>query len=239
MRFSRLLLSLLFQLRRLHDPQVQVWVMAGLSVLLLLMGHLRAWSGSGEGKNDATASASRLLLAGARVTWTEEFGPAQQGSRRPVLCLQAPAAGGARPLPGPPAVRLDLRSPMEEAAARPWQFLDRSLRQQLAAAPRASLPLQIRLVWSGDTRGNAALVSRQQAAPQAPAGFVIGNGSRSGDGQIEALRPSLSMAEGLVEITLIGTGSALTPRQSAALGELLHQLEAISGHLLLPDSAAI
>ena len=208
---------------RLRDPQLQVWLMAGFSLLLLLIAQVRAWNPSGEGKNEPAASASRLLLAGAQVSWTEAFGPAPQPSRRPVLQLPArPTAPlaltrQAAPVPDP-------RPAMEAAAARPWQFLDRPLRQRLAQLGPAAAPLHIHLTWSGDSRGNAALILHRQAT----AAFVIGNGSRSGDGDI-AFAPNPA-AGSAVAITLIGDGRAATPRQMAALGELLHHLESRSGY---------
>lgn len=210
---------------RLRDPQMQVWLMAGFSLLLLLIGHLRAWNPSGEGKNNAAASASRLLLAGAQVTWTEAFGPSHQPSRRPVLLLHSRPS---RPLspPRPAAQVPDPRPAMAAAAAKPWQFLDRPLRQQMAQVGPAAGPLHIRLAYSGDARGHAALIPRRPAT----AAFVIGNGSRSSDGRIEFVPdPALGSA---VEITLIGTGRTPTPRQLAALGELLHHLESHSGYPL-------
>ncbi|MES2467792.1 MAG: hypothetical protein V4675_10865 [Verrucomicrobiota bacterium] len=134
---------------------------------------------------------------------------------------------------------MDLRPAMQEAASRPLQFLDRPLRLQLATTARTSTPWRIQLVWSGDARGNAALVDLQRSITAQPeaSGFVIGNGSRSGDGQIEYVASTLTEACGVLNITLIGQGGAPTPRQMAALGELLLQLEALSGHLILPEQA--
>ena len=71
------------------------------------------------------------------------------------------------------------------------------------------------------------------------AGFVIGNGSRSKDGEIETLLPQFSFEGGHVEIILIGSGTNPTPRQTSALGELLHHLEAISGHILMADPPSL
>ncbi len=214
--------------RGLRDPQVQVWLMAGLSLLLLLIGHIRAWSPSGEGKNEAAAS--RLLLAGAQVSWTEAFGPSLRPSRRPLLVLQSHLSPSLAP-PRHPAEVPDPRPAMEAASAQPWQFLDRSLRGRIAQAGPAAESLHIRLAYSGDARGHAALVPRRSAA----AAFVIGNGSRSGDGRVEfAPGPAHGTA---VDVTLIGSGRAPTPRQMAALGELLLHLESRSGHpIQLTDS---
>ena len=229
-----------FLLQRLNDPQVQVWLMTGLAMVLLLIGHNRAWSPVGEGKNAINPTASRLLLAGATVSWNDEFAPSQRSTRRPNLILHSPpsrqrqmanrGSGSSK--------TLEVRSSMEAAASRPWQFLSRPLRQQLAQAPPAKKPLQATLQWSGDHRGNAALLAihatRHHASSAAT--FVIGNGSRSKDGEIEPLRPQFSFAGGRVDIILIGSGSGPTARQTSALGELLHQLEALTGHLLIADS---
>ena len=238
MRLLRSVHSLITLCHRLRDPQVQVWVMAGFSVLLVIIGHLRAWSLGSEGKNTAGVSPSRLLVAGARVNWTEEFGSYPRETQRPQLVLSGPTAGMAAVPAKKSPPRLDLRPAMQEAASRPWQFLDRPLRQQLAATAKSSGSPRIHLAWSGDARGNAALIALQQSLRERPepAGFVIGNGSRSGDGRIEYL-PSHGTAVESLNITLIGQSGPPTPNQMAALGELLHQLEALSGHLLLPETA--
>ncbi len=239
MRILRSVNSLISLCRRFRDPQVQVWAMAGFSVLLVIIGHLRAWSPGSEGKNASGGSATRLLLAGARVSWTEDFGSHARETWRPQLVLGGPASG----IPAAPAKKtfsgMDLRPAMQEAASRPLQFLDRPLRLQLATTARTSTPWRIQLVWSGDARGNAALVDLQRSITAQPeaSGFVIGNGSRSGDGQIEYVASTLTEACGVLNITLIGQGGAPTPRQMAALGELLLQLEALSGHLILPEQA--
>lgn len=241
MRYQRLAHTMIFAFRRLRDPQVQVWVMAGFAVLLVLIGHLRAWSPSGEGKNSSTASPSRLLLAGARVSWTEEFGPAQRPSHRPVLVLSGPVSKASASAPARlrnlPAPSLDVRAAMQEAAGKSWQFLGLALRQQLGAAAKPATALKIRLSWSGDQRGNAALIaSRKFPADSPAAAFVIGNGSRSGDGRIELISAHCSFADGVVDIILVGQGTGPTPRQSGALGELLNHLEALSGFAVVPQS---
>lgn len=220
-------------LQRFRDPQLQVWVMAGFSVLLVLIGHLHAWNASGEGKNEAVTSASKLLLAGARVEWTEEFAAAPRSAKRPALSLAALPLPEPAPKARPAAPTIpDVRPAMEAAAGRPWQALDRSLRNQLSHASLPASPLTIRLGWSGESRGNAALVARHAAASGATreAGFVIGNGSRSRDGQIEWLPREKTLGSGIVEITLIGPSGQSTTSQWAALGELLAHLEALSGH---------
>lgn len=230
--------SALFQ--RLQDPRVQVWLMAGFAGLLVLIGHVRAWSPAGQGKNQSDASVSRLLLAGARVSWADSFGPAQRGeSQRPALLLQAPVARPAATVLTKSQPRpLQVRPAMEEAASRSWEFLKRPLRQQLITAAPHARPLQVRLCWSGDARGNADQVARHHMVTghRPAAAFVIGNGSRSPDGYIEASSSGLNLDAGRVEITLIGRGGEPTAHQMAALGELLHHLEAITGHLLLPES---
>lgn len=233
MRFPHSVPSILLHLQRLRDPQVQVWVMVGCSVLLVLIGHLHAWNASGEGKNEAGTSASKLLLAGARVEWTEEFAAALCSAKRPALSLAAtPFPETARKArPATPTIP-DVRPAMEAAAGRPWQALDRSLRTQLSHASLPASPLTIRLGWSGESRGNAALVARQAAASGTirDGGFVIGNGSRSWDGQIEWLPREKTLGSGIVEITLIGPAGQSTASQWAALAELLAHLEALSGH---------
>lgn len=228
-------------IQRLRDPLVQVWFMAGISVLLVLIGHLRAIQATCEGKNETNTSPSRLLIAGANVTWTEEFGPAHRETRRPVLALNAPAPAAHRLVAHTAAsAPMDVRPVMQEAASRPLKFLARPLRQALTSAPKASAALKVQLTFSGATRGNAALISLQSqpaSAATAAARFVIGNGSRSGDGTIAWISPPRSLESGLVEIILVGKPGAPTPAQTAALGELLNLLEAISGHSLQPDDA--
>ena len=239
MRILRSVNSLISLCRRFRDPQVQVWAMAGFSVLLVIIGHLRAWSPGSEGKNASGGSATRLLLAGARVSWTEDFGSHARETWRPQLVLGGPSSG----IPAAPAKKtfsgMDLRPAMQEAAARPLQFLDRPLRQQLASTARTATPWRIQLAWSGDARGNAALVDLQRSIKAQPeaSGFVIGNGSRSGDGQIESLAATRAAAGDVLNITLIGHGGSPTQNQMGALGELLQQLEALSGHLILQEQA--
>ena len=242
MRYLPPALQLISSLQRLRDPQVQVWIMAGIAVLLVLIGHHRAWNASSEGKNDARPSASRLLLAGARVQWSEDFATVlHRRDTRPVLMLSA------NPLPlqkkrESASPVLAVRPAMEAAASQPWQAIDRTLRYQLSQAGLPASPLKIRLAWSGDSRGNAALMARRQPAAASPAGLVIGNGSRSGNGEIEWLSPSYSLSSGVVDITLIGPPGRTTSVQLAALAELLVHLEALSGHRLeslsnAPDGA--
>jgi hypothetical protein len=234
MRLLRPAFSFFSTLQRLRDPQVQVWVMVGCSLLLVLIGHLHAWNASGEGKNEARTSASRLLLAGARVEWSEEFAAAPRPKNRPVLNLVSTPFPVSKARTAVAAIP-DVRPAMELASGQPWQALDRSLRSQLAVAGIPAAPLTIRLRWSGESRGNAALVARHAAASGAPddAGFVIGNGSRSRDGEIEWLFRNTTLGADAVEITLIGSHGQSTPRQWAALAELLVHLEALSGHRAL------
>jgi hypothetical protein len=227
-------------LQHLKDPQLQVWLMSGLALVLLIIGHIRAWSPVGEGKIGPAPTASRLLLAGASVSWNDEFAPGQRPSRRPVLILHNTVATqqvNVNPAPG----LFEVRSLMEQAAGRPWRYLSRPLRQQLARAPSPNGPLRATLRWSGDHRGNAPLIALQDSHrhPNAKTSFVIGNGSRSKDGEIEMLFPRVAFAGGQVEIILIGSGTNPTPRQTSALGELLNHLEAMSGHLLMADTPAL
>ena len=217
-------------LDRLRDPLVQVWVMAGFSVLLVLIGHLRAWNATGEGKNNYRESASRLLLAGARIEWSDKFGSAHRPKQRPTMNL------GYSSLPGKSTIAafpgLDLRCAMQLAASQPWQAVDRPVRQSLSQAKLPARALRVRLNWTGDVRGNAALVARRLPSESiaAAATFVIGNGSRSGDGQIECLTSGTSFAGGLVDVTLIAAAGRISPRQLAAVAELLVHLEALSGY---------
>jgi len=240
MRLQHTTVRLFHFLQHLRDPLVQVWFMAGISVLLVLIGHLRAIQSTGEGKNETNTSPSRLLIAGATVTWTEDFGPAHRETRRPVLALNAPAPAADRLAAHTAASKpMDVRPVMQEAASRPLKFLDRPLRQALTSAPKASAALKVHLTFSGATRGNAALISLQSrpASAVAAARFVIGNGSRSGDGTISLISPPHSLESGLVEIILVGKPGAPTPAQTAAPGALPNLLEAISGHSLQPDGA--
>lgn len=239
-RFHFHLDSLILQLR---DPKVQVWLMAGSALLLLVIGHVRAWSGPGEGKNQAHRPAARLLVAGARLDWTESFGPDRKESRRPTLSLnvESPPAPTVHRRPQSTLALGEVRPAMEAAATRPWKHLKRPMRRQLATAGSGPQPLRIQLEWSGGDRGNSAqLEGSWQPSPldrdRPSAHFVIGNGSRSGDGEIDCLSSSLSLKDGRVVITLIGRGGMPTPDQQEALGELLHHLEALSGHPLLPES---
>ena len=58
-----------------------------------------------------------------------------------------------------------------------------------------------------------------------------------GTGRLNLWPPPPAETGDILNITLIGQGGAPTQRQMAALGELLHQLEALSGHLILPEVA--
>ncbi len=225
--------------QRLRDPLLQVWLMAGMSVLLVIIGHLRAIHAIGEGKNASNPSPLRILVAGVAVSWSDEDAPTHREKRRPVLVLKTPAPATravARFQPAPP---LNLAPLMQDAAARPLAFITRPLRESLTAAATAPAPLTVQINWSGANRGNAALISLQSPPSSAPAArFVIGNGSRSRDGQITWITPGPNLTSGLVQITLIGQSRQPTPAQSAALGELLNLLEALSGHPIQSGSGA-
>ncbi len=235
MRLFRPVFPLIFPAVRLREPLVQVWIMAGFSVLLVLIGHLRAWNADGEGKINPNTSASHLLLAGATMAWSDEFGSPQRPTPRPVLRLDSatalPALGPALTAPS-----LDLRPALATAAAAPSKSVTRPVRAHLTQAALPSQPLQIRVAWNGDLRGNAALIAARQPAASDPSTltFVIGNGSRSGDGEIQCLPAGSAPASGLINIILIGPNGRTSPRQLAALAELLVYLEATSGHPIAP-----
>ena len=240
--FSQSILPFLSRLR-IADPLVQVWGLAGISCVLLIMGQLRSWNASGEGKNETRPSEVRLLLGGARVAWATDF--AAMGSRevrRPVLVLvgepfvQPAGLVKLRPV-------LDLRPAMAASAGQLGGALPRAFREQLAQRGVPGVPLTIRLRWSGDARGNAALVERQQVSrPQSPtrrawARLVIGNGSRSADGGIAWLAAAGRAESHVVEVTLVGAEGRATRSQLETLAELMVQLEAFSGHRVSGDPA--
>ena len=239
MRFPSPPAAPLTLLQRLRDPLLQVWLMAGMSVLLLIIGHLRTIHAAGEGKNTSNPTPLRLLAAGVAVSWSDEEAPTQRETRRPLLVLNTPAPAQHTQAQALPKAPLDLAPLMQDAATRPLAYVNRPLRESLTAAAAVPAPLTVQINWSGSSRGNAALICLQTPLSSEPAAhFVIGNGSRSRDGQITWITPGPSLASGFVQITLIGQSHQPTPAQTAALGELLNVLEALSGHPLLPPAAA-
>lgn len=214
---------------RLREPLVQVWLMTGMALILVIMGHVHAVRQSGDWKNLDTPSALRLLSAGPRVQWTDDFAPAGTVRPRPAIDLGEPSSSAGSSLSPDTAAAPDWRVEMASAASRPWTHLAKAQRQAMDQAARPASGQNLRLIWTGDPRGNAALHSLQcQRLGQAdPSTFVIGNGSRSQDGGIEITGPLES--PGPLVITLIGTPRSFTADQKAALGELLNYLEARFG----------
>ena len=123
------------RLGHLRDPQVQVWWLAGLALMLLGMGHLRAESGLGEGKIQGGSAVGRLLLAGASVEWSENFGSQQPSAQRPALCLKRRVkAAGLGSSKAVALMGLKVRPAMMVASSRPWMAVTRELREKLASA---------------------------------------------------------------------------------------------------------
>lgn len=125
----------------------------------------------------------------------------------------------------------------EVASAPEWRFLSEPLRRQIAESMRPGPgACTLRLSWSGEPAGNARVLrwhqSRVQRGRAAAPDFVIGNGTRSGDGAVESLLRTTPAAAAEtrreVRICLIGDGQ-LTSSQRQSLGELIVWLEARSG----------
>lgn len=218
---------------RLREPLVQVWLMTGMALILVIMGHVHAVRQSGDRKNPDTLSAVRLLTAGASFQWSDNFAPAAAASARPAFSLaDAAKSPTGQNLSSPslsPGASLDWRAEMTAAASRPWNFLSKAHRQFIGTTERSADGLPVSLVWSGGHSGNAALNQLEcRRLGKAEAGtFVIGNGTRSKDGSLETAGGL--PVEGSVVITLIGTPDTATEKQKASLGELLNYLEARFG----------
>ncbi|MES2708746.1 MAG: hypothetical protein V4726_19275 [Verrucomicrobiota bacterium] len=214
---------------RLREPLVQVWLMAGMALILVIMGHVRVVRQSGDWKNMGTQSAARLLMAGANLQWTDDFAPAAAARSRPVIAL---TVSGSRPDSTPPApvdTLVDWRGQMAAAASRSWEYLEKAQRRMIDSTVRPATGVSVSLAWTGDPRGNASLhaLECQRLGQSDASTFVIGNGSRSKDGGLEIPRPL--QPESPVVVTLIGTPLSVTSGQKAALGELLNYLEARFG----------
>lgn len=218
---------------RLREPLVQVWLMTGMALVLVIMGHIHAVRQSGDRKNPDTLSAVRLLTAGASFQWSDNFAPASAVSARPAFSLvdspNAPAVKNLSLASPSSGASLDWRAEMTAAASRPWTFLSKGHRQFIGATERSADGLPVSLVWSGGHSGNAALnqLECRRLGKTEAATFVIGNGTRSKDGSLET--SGTLPAEGSVTITLIGTPDTATDKQKASLGELLNYLEARFG----------
>lgn len=224
---------------RLREPLVQVWLMTGMALILVIMGHVHAVRQSGDRKNPDTLSAVRLLTAGPNFQWSDNFAPATPARARPVLKLTAavgkttrfapPSSGSDPGLTTPSGSTLDWRGEMTSAASRPWKFLGKAQRELIGQADRPADGLPVNILWSGGLTGNAALsLLELRRLGQSSAGtFVIGNGTRSPDGSLETI--SNLPVEGAVTITIIGNPETLTEKQKASLGEVLNYLEARFG----------
>lgn len=219
---------------RLREPLVQVWLMAGTGFILVIMGHVRAVRQSGDWKNPDTSAPFQLLTAGASLQWTDDFAIPQTSAPRPSLVLNlsrptAPLAAN-RVMPDPVS-SLDWRGEMETAARGSWEFLLKKDRAEIDLVQLPATGLEVRLAWTGDHRGNAALhrLDCQRRGVADESSFVIGNGSRSGNGSLEITG---GLQKGKVTVmSLIGTPETTTTAQKAALGELLNYLEARFGTL--------
>lgn len=218
---------------RLREPLVQVWLMAGMALVLVIIGHVHAVRQSGDWKNPDARSAARLLIAGASLQWSDDFAPAGGAARpRPAIALAPlPALGRSSGIHPGGGADLDWRGEMTAAASRPWKHLGKTQRQVIDQVRGLSTGLSVSLVWTGDPRGNAALYSFEcrRLGLAGPGAFVIGNGSRSGNGSLEMAGPLLPSADAPVVVTLIGSPDTVTAPQKAALGELLNYLEARFG----------
>lgn len=232
---------------RLRDPLVQVWLLVATAFLFGMLSHYRADRRSGDEKIASFQSPARLLLGGARVTWSDDFagGPSAGPSARPRLSLRPVSderskRGGAGPVvvsSSDRAVLPDWKSAAAEAGRLPWRHLDRKARTALNAVPRTVLP-EVRFVTvrSGGSTGNLALVEHHRSRRDAAgADFVIGNGSRSADGEIEIGPGWDARASGAdrgpVRICVVGAVEHPTSAQRQAVGELLNYLEARFGRL--------
>ena len=116
------------------------------------------------------------------------------------------------------------------AAGGSWHHLDQPLRQALSKIGAGTIP-EVELCWSGAATGNAGEFLHSQQGQGRSAAFIIGNGTRSGDGLITSANDSHEEA-GPLRIYLIGTGH-LTHGQQAALGEILNFLESRAGKLVV------
>lgn len=223
---------------RLREPLVQVWLMAGMGFILVIMGHVRAVRQSGDWKNHDRAGPLRLLTAGASLQWTDDFANPQSSAPRPSVVLnptrQAAPPAANRVMPDPLS-SLNWRGEMETAARGTWEYLSKTDRGEIDLAPLPATGMEVRLSWTGDRRGNASLhhLDCQHRGVPDETCFVIGNGSRSPDGSLE-MTGGLQKGK-LILVSLIGTPETTTEAQKSALGELLNYFEARFGTVHCQD----
>jgi hypothetical protein len=206
---------------RWRDPLVQAW---GLIGVVFIAGMVRHYVRSGDGGEQKNTSWAAELLSQADDTgW------------RPAVSLSGEGSIAASTM----AEGLDLRACADEAAAKKsWQFLAVETRREIAALPAPMRAVEV--IFSGTPGGDAEALDLYFAgvcdvAAGIPASFVIGNGRRSRDGRIETTRRWSAGPDGAgaVRICLVGDGSAPTPSQWQALGEIINSIEARSGRVAL------
>ncbi len=161
--------------------------------------------------------------------------------------LVASPAGGAlvvltpRPLAEPAPVETDaliarLLPGLSHREGK-WRFLTADLRQQVDAAATVTAHwTRLHVLTSGEVSGCAddlrwRQVGADPAADPGLAHFLIGNGSRSGDGEIEVTARAWPAADGPLVIALTGDARLAPPtdRQCRALTELIDYLRAKAG----------
>ena len=208
---------------RLRDPLVQVWLLVALAFMFGIVSHYRSDARSGDEKIASIQSPARLLLGGARMSWSDDFA--------------GPSAGESRARPIQTSALPEWKADAAAAGRMPWRHLDQAARHVVNSVPRGALrEVPFLTVWSGGRTGNQELValhrSRREAAE---VDFVIGNGTRSGDGEIEVSSAWLSRTaektDQPVRICFVGVPGEPTTAQRRAAGELLNYLEARFGRL--------
>ncbi len=194
---------------RWQEPAVQVRGLILGGVVAFMVMHHGGWLAESQGKNKN------------ELGWTHD-GVVPRAHMGFELGAGMGCAGRAG------AVFPDARQLCELAAtADGWRFLTPRLRDGMRELP-AGLQ-HVAVEWSGASTGSPAELARR------PYGIVIGNGTRSDDGEV-----SLTGAtqKGALRLCLVGEGT-LTAAQIEALGEVLHFLRIRSSHLAIsvPRSA--
>jgi len=207
------------------DPLTQTWGLIGGLLIVGIAGHYGRGAASGEKKN---SSGLEALFYKNDVAVADAWQPG-------VPFLPDACAASI-----PPAQEPDLRAFADKAARQPgWQYVSAPLRERLTAVSTGISGITV--TWSGTRGGNANALdlyftgTRGQTGG-APDDFVIGNGCRGKDGQIETTRhwnKTLAQAGAPdatgISICLIGESQKPTPAQEAALGELITCIEARTG----------
>lgn len=222
-------------LRAAGDPLVQTWALVMLS-FILVGSH---YAGTVRAREQKKSPHSPQFLTAGFVDSGQASGllATPVSTPRPVISLRRAARQPALPdQESAAALVTAARVVRDEVATAPaWKFLPDSLRREIAETIRPGPSATIlRLCWSGEATGNARVLrwhqSRVQRGRGAVPDFVIGNGTRSGDGAVERVVRKTSPGEtgSELRICLIGYGD-LTNSQRQALGELIVWLEARSG----------